>query len=177
MKTHKMYEFRDMLLIFIGDTSYMVRELHPDFLLYVLVSYTTENSSDRYRLRLGNTLRRVKPSSNPYHNKSTWMPLIKPRPHCAEWCRATGSIDTVEQVWTRRPALMSHAGPNRTQHESSRYGSKEVDATTVVCWSVLFHFSLCAYSFILFKIDLCLRLWWSGVTNKLFFFSFKCMWM
>ena len=42
------------------------------------------------------------------------------------------SGDTVKQVWTCRPALLSHAGPNRTQPGSSRYGSKEVDATSVV---------------------------------------------
>ena len=84
----------------------------------------------------------------------------KPRPHYAEWCRATGSIDTVEQVWTCRPALLSHAGSNRTQPESSRYGSKEVDATSVVwtCCSVLFNLSRCVYSVVLFKIVVCLRL-------------------
>ena len=58
--------------------------------------------------------------------------IVKLRPHYAEWCRATGSIDTVEQVWTCLLALLSHAGPNRTQPELSRYGSKEVDKTTVV---------------------------------------------
>ena len=57
---------------------------------------------------------------------------LKPRPHYAEWSRAIGSIDTVEQVWTYRSALLSHAGPNRTQPETSRYVSKEVDATSVV---------------------------------------------
>ena len=66
------------------------------------------------------------------HYKWTRLSLVlKPRPHYAEWCQATGLIDTVEQVWTCRPALLSHAGPNRTQPESSRYGSKEVDPTSV----------------------------------------------
>ena len=76
-------------------------------------------------------------------------------------------INNFKQMWICRPALLNHARLNQTQPESSRYGSKEVDARPVVwtCWSVLFNFSGCVYSIILFKIILCLHLWWIQVTE------------
>ena len=46
-------------------------------------------------------------------------------------CRMV-SIDMVEKVWTCRPALLNHARSNRTQPESSWYGSKEVCPISVV---------------------------------------------